>query len=60
MGKLERELLSKAIERFGQIEPCVGRNLSECFLRQNGKIQFWFNDLRGNTHLLDADEKALT
>lgn len=60
MGKLERELLHKAIERFGQIEPCVGRSFSECFLRQDGKVQFWFNDLRGNTHLLYADERALT
>ncbi|MBN1836459.1 MAG: hypothetical protein JW820_11455 [Spirochaetales bacterium] len=60
MISLERELLHKALEKFGRIEPCVGRTLAECFLRQNGKVQFWFNDLRGNTHLLYADDRAVS
>jgi len=60
MGRLERELVNKAIEKFGYIEPCVGRRLSDCFLRQDGKVQFWFNDVRGNTHLIYAEEKALS
>jgi hypothetical protein len=60
MSKLERELLYKAIEKFGYIEPCIGRSLAECFRRQDGKLQFWFNDQRGNTHLLYAEEKVLS
>ena len=58
MGKLERELLNRAIEKFGYVEPCMGRSLSECFRRQNGTLQFWFNDGRGNTHLLCIDESS--
>jgi len=60
MGTLERELLDRAIEKFGYVEPCVGRSLSECFRRQDGTVQFWFNDQRGNTHLLCIDEKAVS
>jgi hypothetical protein len=59
MGKRERELLNRAIRKFGYVEPCIGRSLSECFRRQNGTLQFWFNDGRGNTHLLCMEEKAV-
>lgn len=58
MGRSESDLLHRAIAKFGRIEPCVGRSLAECFLRQDGKLQFWFNDLRGNTHLVYTDEKV--
>jgi ribosome modulation factor len=60
MGKLERVLLERAIEKFGYVEPCVGRSLSDCFRRQNGTLQFWFNDQRGNTHLLYIDDKVVS
>ncbi len=50
MSKAEQSLLNRARDRYGSIEPCAGKTLRECFLYQNGLLQFWFNDLTGNTH----------
>ena len=55
----ERKLMAKAKARFGRIAPCRGKTFTQCFLVQDGKLQFWFNDATGNTHLLYADHKAL-
>jgi hypothetical protein len=52
MSKTEEKLLDRARRRFGRIEPCAGKTLSECFYYQGGCLQFWFNDTSGNTHLL--------
>lgn len=52
MGKIEKELIQKAKAKYGSIAPCAGRTFLQCFRLQDGKIQFWFNDAGGNTHLL--------
>jgi hypothetical protein len=52
MSNAEQKLLSRARRQFGQIQPCSGKTLSQCFYYQNGHLQFWFNDSEGNTHLL--------
>ena len=59
MSRIERELIAKAIARFGSIAPCRGKTLTQCFLVQDGKLQFWFNDSTGNTHLLYTEQKVL-
>lgn len=59
MSRTERELLAQAKARFGSIAPCRGKTFTQCFLVQDGKLQFWFNDSRGNTHLLYVEQKVL-
>jgi hypothetical protein len=59
MGRTERELMERAKARFGSIAPCRGKTFTQCFLIQDGKLQFWFNDSTGNTHLLYVEQKAL-
>lgn len=59
MSRTERELLAQAKARFGSIAPCRGKNFTQCFLVQDGKLQFWFNDSTGNTHLLYVEQKVL-
>jgi hypothetical protein len=60
MSSIERELIAKAKALFGRIAPCTGKTFTQCFLVQDGKLQFWFNDSSGNTHLLYIEQKALT
>ncbi len=52
MSNIEQKLLKHARRQYGQIQPCSGKTLSQCFYYQNGCLQFWFNDREGNTHLL--------
>jgi hypothetical protein len=59
MNRTERELLAQAKARFGSIAPCRGKTFTQCFLLQDGKLQFWFNDSTGNTHLLYVKQDAL-
>jgi len=59
MNRTERELLAQAKARFGSIAPCRGKTFPQCFLLQDGKLQFWFNDSTGNTHLLYVKQDAL-
>jgi len=59
MSEKERKLMEQARSRYGEIEPCRGRSFAECFLNQNGMLQFWFNDSSGNTRLLYVEEQAL-
>mgnify|MGYP001275450992 CR=1 FL=1 len=59
MSRIERELIARAKARFGTIAPCRGKTFTQCFLFQDGKLQFWFNDARGNTHLLYVEQEAL-
>jgi len=59
MGNTERELMQRARRRYGKIEPCRGRSFAQCFLKQNGMLQFWFNDSTGNTRLLYVEEQTL-
>ena len=54
MSKTEEKLLDRARRQYGNIEPCSGKTLSQCFYYQNGCLQFWFNDTDGNTHLVYA------
>jgi hypothetical protein len=58
MSRVERELIARAKARFGRILPCRGKSFTQCFLVQDGKLQFWFNDSTGNTHLLYVDQKT--
>jgi hypothetical protein len=59
MSEAEKNLLDRARDRYGPIEPCAGKTLRQCFHYQNGWLQFWFNDATGNTHLVfaEADRK---
>jgi hypothetical protein len=59
MSRIERELIAKAKERFGRIAPCRGKTFTQCFLFQDGKLQVWFNDSTGNTHLLYVEQETL-
>ena len=59
MNRTERQLIARAKARFGRIAPCRGKNFTQCFLLQDGKLQFWFNDSTGNTHLLYIEKKTL-
>ena len=59
MSRTERELIAQAKARFGSIVPCRGKTFTQCFLEQDGKLQFWFNDSTGNTHLLYVEQKVL-
>ncbi len=57
MSKTEEHLLELARRQYGQVQPCSGKTLSQCFYHQNGCLQFWFNDTGGNTHMLRAVER---
>jgi len=59
MKRRKKELIRQARARYGRILPCVGKTFPQCFLNQNGKLQFWFNDTRGNTHLLYGEQQTL-
>lgn len=52
MTRTEKELFDRAVHQYGSIEPCAGKTFTECFSSRDGSIQFWFNDRRGNTHLI--------
>jgi hypothetical protein len=56
MSRIERELIARAKARYGRIAPCYGKNFNQCFLLQDGKLQFWFNDSTGNTHLVYVEQ----
>lgn len=57
MSAIERKLIQKAKARYGRIAPCMGKTFTQCFQVQDGKLQFWFNDSTGNTHLLYAEHE---
>ena len=59
MTRVERQLIARAKALFGRIAPCRGKTFTQCFLVQDGKLQFWFNDSTGNTHLLYVDQGTL-
>ena len=52
-------MIAEARARYGRIAPCRGKSFTQCFLEQDGKVQFWFNDSTGNTHLLYVDQEQL-
>lgn len=52
-------MIAEAKARYGRIAPCRGKSFTQCFLEQDGKVQFWFNDSTGNTHLLYVDQEQL-
>ena len=52
--------MEQARSRYGDIEPCEGKSFAECFLTQNGMLQFWFNDSSGNTRLLYTEAEAFS
>lgn len=48
----QRQLVIKAQERYGAIEPCSGKNWGECFMRlPGGELTFWFNSTDGGSHM---------
>jgi len=56
---LKRDVMvAVAMERFGvDIKPVDGRALlDDCFTIIDGKLQFWFNDSDGSTHLIPESE----
>ena len=59
MSRIERQLIARAKARYGRIAPCRGKTFTQCFRVQDGRLQFWFNDSRGNTHLLYTDHQVL-
>lgn len=59
MSRIERKLIQKAKARYGRIAPCAGKTFTQCFRVHDGKLQFWFNDSTGNTHLLYAEHEAV-
>jgi hypothetical protein len=59
MSRTERKLIAQARARYGRIEPCRGKTFTQCFMVQDGKLQFWFNDSTGNTHLLYMEHETL-
>ena len=59
MSRIERELIAEARARYGRIAPCRGKTFTQCFQVQDGKLQFWFNDSTGNTHLLYVKQDTL-
>ncbi len=56
MSRIERELIQRARARYGSIAPCLGKTFNQCFRSQDGRVQFWFNDSSGNTHLLCLEQ----
>lgn len=59
MSRTQETLMRRARSQYGHIEPCRGKSFAECFLRQNGMLQFWFNDSTGNTRLLYVKEQPV-
>jgi len=47
-----KRMIDQAIAVYGEIRPCEGRSLQECFTVQDGRVFFWFNDGSGNTHAI--------
>jgi hypothetical protein len=51
-------LIARARERHGVVLPCGSRHtLEECFTAlPNGELMLWWNDERGDTHILRESE----
>lgn len=44
MNALKEELIKRAIKRYGDIKPCVGKkSIYECFTFEEGILMFWYN-----------------
>lgn len=51
----EGKLLAAARRRHGRVEPCSGREWSECFTTIGGRRVLWYNDQNGNTHVVATE-----
>ncbi len=49
-------LIEQARAQYGEIAPCAGRTIEQCFNGACGALTFWFNDATGNTHTVSAAE----
>jgi hypothetical protein len=62
IGGIEREkgisdrrkkLYQEATAQYGQIQPCgMKSSLAECFTEGDGLLILWFNDGKGDTHVV--------
>jgi hypothetical protein len=55
MSRKKHELIKEARRQYGYIAPCANKQLQECFTEERGKVMFWFNDSRGNTHMVSRE-----
>ena len=59
MTQLQTKMLLEAIKKYGKIYPTGSEKyLKNCFMLDNGYLQFWFNDKDGSTHLLRTKTKS--
>lgn len=46
------QLLAAARSRHGRIQPCAGKDWSECFTWIGPTRVLWYNDRSGSTHVV--------
>jgi hypothetical protein len=55
MGKLEEQMIRKAIRRHTTIVPCDSRkSFDRSFTRASGRMVFWYNSADNSTHVVIA------
>ncbi len=58
MTPTQTALLAQARLLHGAVLPCAGHTLEQGFREQQGRLEFWYNDRLGNTHMLSAAAAA--
>ena len=58
MSDQQARLIDSAKAKFGTIYPCRGQTeWDECFTRENGQVNFWFNTGDRSTHIEKEDKE---
>ncbi len=58
MTDIQIALLAQARLLHGVVLPCAGQTLEQGFREQRGRLEFYFIDRLGNTHMLSAAAAA--
>jgi len=52
MDARQKKMVKLATEKYGQIVAIRGKSLEESFTEESGMLIFWFNDVKGSTHII--------
>jgi len=59
MSALKKEMIRKAMRRYGWISLCGGKeNWDQCFSEWDSRLVFWFNSRDGSTRVVAAEQGA--
>ena len=50
--QLRQQLIDRAKAKHGEITPATNKNTGDGFVEQGGRLEFWYNDALGSSHVV--------